>query len=673
MNKDKDFDKKQAVYDGVITLKNKRNMISFLNRIVQGFPIINVAENLVDFTEHTRVLTSGMSARPGPYRFSVTPYTREITEQLSESSKITELVCMKPTQWAGTAIMLSHQLYCVHYGIGPVLYVTSDDDLAGEYMEKRFDPMIAAAGMQDYITPPVQKRANKATGDTRRAKSFKGTFLRAVGSRSESKLSSFPVRIIHLDEEDKYPVSLVGGGSSADKAIRRSDSYGNLKKVFHNSTPKEKATSRIGPLFRQGDARYYFVPCPMCGFMQRLMWSQIKWDKNKAGKLDLQMDDHGQVTNNPVWHECANKECKYKMRDYEKILFMRERGFGGKAEWRPSKKPDRPGLKSYHGNGMEGFRTWIDIVIQWDKIEGDAVLLQDFINDVLGEEYEAKIDKPDEHYLMSRAETDWNRGDINECVKMLTMGVDVQKDRLEASLMGWTDRKESWAIEHYFFQGNPNDPNDECWHNLEEIIKQDYYKTNGTRVFLQVTLIDAPFENASVMSFCENMPCEPGGWRGVYPAFGKQTLSQIVKEHESTIKVPEILVDDQKLKFELYNNLKRRTPAAGHSYPPGFMHFPNDYTEDYYKQMVAEEVIEIVNNRGISSIFISNTKQRRNEVLDTTKLALGGLYYMYLKYFKLWNAILKARHKKEIRPDWGIFWGEFPDEVVVEEETEKKD
>ncbi len=657
----------------VVTKKERKSMIAFINKLVQDFPEINVAENLVEFTERKRVLTSGMSARPGPYRFAVTPYTREITEQLSESSRTIELVCMKPTQWAGTAIMLSHQLYCVNYGIGPVLYVTSDDDLAGEYMEKRFDPMIAAAGMQDYITPPVQKRANKATGDTRRAKSFKGTFLRAVGSRSESKLSSFPVRIIHLDEEDKYPVSLVGGGSSADKAIRRSDSYGNLKKVFHNSTPKEKATSRIGPLFRQGDMRYYHVPCPKCGYMQRLMWSQMKWDKTEDGKLDLQIDDHGQVTNNPVYHECANKECKYKMRDHEKIYFMQERGHGGKAEWRPSKKPDRPGLRSYHGNGMEGFRTWIDIVIQWNKIEGDLVLLQDFVNDVLGEEYEAKIDKPDEHYLASRAETDWRRSDMNDRIKVLTMGADVQKDRVEATLIGWTDFKESWAVEYYVFPGNPNDPNDDCWNLFDEVIRQDFVKPNGQVLNIQVALVDAPFENASVMNFCERFPYYANGWRGVYPAYGKQTLSQIIKEHQSTITTPEILVDDQKLKFELYTNLKRKTPAAGHSFPPGFMHFPNDYSEDYFKQMVAEEVTEVVNNKGVSTVFISNIKQHKNEVLDTTKLALAGLYRMFFKYFEVVNALRKSRKQKEIRPGWQTFWDLFEDEIITEDEKKEDD
>ncbi len=87
------------------------------------------------------------------------------------------------------------------------------------------------------------------------------------------------------------------------------------------------------------------------------------------------------------------------------------------------------------------------------------------------------------------------------------------------------------------------------------------------------------------------------------------------------------------------------------------MHFPSDYSEDYYKQLVSEEVTEIINNKGVSSWFISNTKQLRNETLDTYKEALGALYYMYLTYFKLLNLRRKAQKKKEIRPDWNLFWG----------------
>ena len=647
----------------VITEKQRGSMFGFMLNHIQRFPTINVAEGLVDFAERKRVLVAGTSARPGPYRFSVTPYLREIAEAASEYSKVTELVVMKATQTGGTdGIMMNHTLYCMNYGIGPILYVTSDDDLAQEHMEKRIDPMITAAGMQSVITPPVQKKGNKSTGDSRRAKSFRGTFLRATGARSESKLSSFPVRVLHVDEIDKYPISLIGGGSSVEKAIRRADSYGNLKKISYISTPKEKATSRIEPLFQQGDMRRYHIPCPECGRMQPLIWSQMKWEKTESGKIALEFDEHGHIVNNPVWHECANEECGYKMRDFEKVTFMREKNYGGQAEWRPSKKPDRPGLRSFHINGLYGFRAWIDIVLQWDKIEGDPVLLQDFINDVLGETYEAKLDKPDEHYLAARAETDWLRGDINENVCVLTLGADVQKDRIEAALMGWAPHKESWAIEFFTFPGNTNDPTDDCWHSLEEVIRNEYTKTNGDSIKMQIAFVDAPFENASVMDFCQRFTYSPNSWVGVYPVFGRQTLSSIIKEHTSTIATPEILMNDQQLKFEIYTNLKRKIPVQGHGFPPGFIHFPDDYGEDYYRQMVAEEVTETINNKGISTLFISNTKQRRNEVLDCTKMCLAGLYYMYLTYFKIWNAQRKARKQKEIRPDWSVFWSLFGEE-----------
>ena len=649
--------------DDVVTPGVRKKMTSFVLSHVKRFPTVNVAEGLVDFAERKRVLVAGTSARPGPYRFSVTPYLREIAENLSEYTKCTELCVMKATQTGGTdGVMMNHELYCMHYGIGPILYVTSDDDMAQEHMEKRVDPMISSADMQDLITPAVQKKGNKSTGDSRRAKSFRGTFLRATGARSESKLSSFPVRVLHVDEIDKYPVSLIGGGSSVEKAIRRTDSYGNLRKICQISTPKEKATSRIEQLFQQGDMRLYFVPCTKCGHMQPLKWAQMKWEKTATGKIALNFDEHGHVINNPVWHECESEECRYKMRDFEKVHFMCEKNYGGEAEWRPAKKPDRPGLRSYHINGLYGFRSWIDIVLQWDKIDGDPVLLQDFINDVLGETYEAKLDKPDEHYLAARAETDWVRGDINENVSVLTLGADVQKDRIEAALMGWTNRKEAWAIEYYTFPGNTNDPTDECWHNLEEVIRAEYTKTNGETQRLQIAFVDAPYENSSVMEFCQRFTYNPRSWVGVYPAFGRQTLSSIIKEHDSTIATPEILMNDQQLKFEIYTNLKRKVPVRGNGFPPGFIHFPEDYGEDYYRQMVSEEVTETINNKGISTLFISNTKQRRNEVLDCTKMCLAALYYMYLTYFKLWNTKRKASKQKDIRPDWGVFWSLFGEE-----------
>ncbi len=642
--------------DTLITAEHKREMVDFLNGMVQEFKTTSVTESLVDFTENTRVLTSGTSARPGKYRFEVVPYMREITECLSEYSRIIELVLMKGTQIAGTEALLNQQVYCIKHGIGPVMYVTSDDDLAKEFMEKRTGPAIMAAGMQNLITPVVQKRSNKSSGDSKRAKSYAGTFLMAIGARSESKLSSVPIRVLQLDEIDKYPVVLVGGGSSIAAATRRTDSYTGLKKIVYMSTPKHKATSRIEPLFQMGDMRYYFIPCPMCGTMQRLKWSQIQWDKNKDGKLDIKMDEKGYMKNNPVWLQCENKDCSHKIRDYEKFQFMAEKGHGGKAEWRGSKQPDRPGMRSYHVNALYGFRSWIDVVIQWDHIEGDQDLLYSFITDVCAETFTQRLDKPDMHYLAARAETDFLRGDINQRIKILTAGVDVQDNRLEMSLLGWRDRKEAWSIQHYIFDGNTINPDDDCYNNLEETLRNKFYRPDGSEISISIALVDAAHHTQSVMNFCERFEYQSHNPNTVYPCFGKQTLSAIVREHKSTIATPEILLHDQRLKAEVYTNLKRKTPAAGHAYPPGFLHFPCDFTEDFYKQLTNEEVTEITNNKGVVSMMIANTKQRAVEVLDCHKMALAGLYFLFFKYFELRNVWRKSRKMKPLTPDWQYYW-----------------
>ena len=657
--------------DDLITPAHRREMIDYINSLMQQFKTTSVKESLVDFTENTRVLTAGVSARPGPYRFEVVPYMREITECLSDYSRITEVCLMKGTQVAGTEMLINQQLYCIKHGIGPAMYVSSDDNLAQEFFEKRTDTAIAAAGLQDLITPAVQKKANKSSGDSRRAKSYQGTHIRATGSRSESKLSSFAIRVLQMDEVDKYPAALAGGGSSIEAATRRCDSYGNLKKIVYISTPKSKATSRIEPLFKTGDMRYYFVPCPKCGFMQRLVWAQMIWEKTADGKINIQLDENGNLKNNPIWHKCV--DCGYKMRDYEKFEFMKERNHGGRAEWRATKQTERPGMRSYHVSSLYGFRSWLSLALQFCEIEGDQDLLQSFVNNALGESFEARIDKPDQHYLASRAETDFSRGDINQNIKILTCGVDVQENRLIMSLLGWTNRKESWMIEYYIFEGETINADSDCFNALEETLSKGFYKSDGSEIFISICLMDAAYHTEAVMNFCERFIREDNknAAQGVFPCFGKLVLSQVVREHESTIRTPEILLDDQRLKREIYTNLKRKMPAAGHNFQPGYVHFPCDFSEDFYAELTAEEVTESSNSKGVVSIMISNTKQRANHALDAHKMALGGLYYMYFKHFELWNADRKLKRWKPIPPDWEIFWGQCAEHKKKEVEKIK--
>lgn len=644
----------------LITPDLKTRMIKSILKQIKKFPRRNVAEDLPTYMERKMYLPAGTSARPGPYRFANAPMWREVAYEMSESTKTTEGAVMAATQTGKTVVMMGHEQYCVEYGIGPVCYVSSDEGLALKHSETRFGPMLQAAGMMDYISAPVTTTANKGTGNKLNLKFFKGTFIQFIGARSESKASSTPIRILHIDEEDKFLNQLVGGGDPTLKLLRRTDSYDKLKKVWHVSTPKRKATSRIEPLFNQGDMRYYNVECqnPECGELHKLEWKNIKWDKDENGRCLLKYDDDDNLINDPVWHICPH--CGYEMKCHEKVQAMKEEGHGGHAKWIPTKKPDRPGIKSWHVSGLYGFRSWLDIILQFQDAKDDNILLEDFICDTLAETWSEEIDKPSEHYLAARAEQDWTRGIVHEKVKALTSGWDIQKDRVEGAVIGWNVRKESWAIDYHIFPGTPSDPYDKCWDKMEEVIMKDYFKTDGTKINIQVVLVDARYETESVKNFCERFPYSPNSWKGVFPAYGKKHQSDIIKQHPGTIATPEIFMDDQRLKREIYMHLRKKQPASGHNVPNGYMHFPADYSEEYYKQMVAEDITEITDSKGMQTeIIIHNPHQRRNEVLDTTKMALGGFYYMYLTFFKLWNNKRKAMRKKEIAPDWQLFWAKL--------------
>lgn len=642
-----------------IEILDQKKRVENFNYIIGEFLSINESsaiETVSSWAERKRVLGSSVAAYAGPYSFDRTPYLKEIVDCLSESSPVTEVAIMKGTQiGATTGILENHIGYCIDNGIGSILYVGADQAMAEASMEKRIDEMIVSANLQDKIVPTVIKRSNKSTGDTKSAKSYKGGSLRAIGPNSEGKLRSFPCRVLYLDEVDVYPISMKGKGNPIEKALRRADSYGPLKKVLYISTPKEASTSQIEPIYKQGDMRKFYVPCKDCGHMQYLSWSNLKWEKTEDGDINM-IIENDIVVNDPVYYEC--EKCKSKWRNSDKSFFLKN------GEWRPTKNSDRPGLRTYHLSGLyspAGFRSWLDAVIQFVRVKDDPVLFADFVNDFWGETFSEDIDKPDETYLQSRLESDWSRGDIHEDVKVLTLGVDIHPKRIDWHLMGWSDNKESWSVDFDSIYGNIWETFDESWDKLEEIINKEYVKLNGDKIPLHMALIDAQGQaSPTVKSFCERFPYSNGAINGVYPTLGKTNVTGVVKEVITTIVTPELLIDDQRLKREVYNNLKKKKPTVGERYPYGFMHFHSDYHEDFFKQLTSEEISEVQNTKGThTEYFIHNKKQRDNHVLDCTKMCLAGLYHMYFKYFKSLNENQKKHKRKEIPASWDVFWNLF--------------
>jgi phage terminase large subunit GpA-like protein len=605
-----------------IAAQDARALAIFAERLPKRQTKMSVSE----WAEKNRILPQGLTSRPGPFRFTESEPMREIVDCISESSPVREVALMKGAQLGGTVAVIENAIgYIIEQAPGPTLAITGDADMADVWMEKRIDPMIQSCGLRHLIFAQVQKRHNRDTGDTKHSKSFPGGFLLAYGPNSGSKLRSNAIQYLFLDEEDAYPQQVGDDGDPSALAIRRTDTFELTRKILHISTPLVKGTSRIEAAYLLGDQRKYYVPCKHCGAMQELEFKQLSWETDDAGILKWES----------VRYIC--KECGGAWKNADKAMFL------ARGEWRPTAKSQKRDYRSYHLSSLYssvGARSWESIVEEWIGIRDDRNKRRTFVNTVLGETWEERGEAPKWERIMLRLRGNYEAGQLpaDHQAIVLTLGADVQKDRIEAEIVAWGDGKSSWSVSYHVFYGDTKDLNGPAWQGLRSIIESPHAGMN-----IRMALIDSGYNTTEVYQFCENY------LHGVMPSMGEPVNSQ-GRNIFAIRQVPgyatsRVNLQTGQLKSELYGYLQRdQKPEDG--VPFGFCQFPMDYPEEYFQQLTAESLVPSKMKSGATK-FEWKKSRDRNEALDCRVYALAALY------------VFAAVVQGEISPDEPISWESF--------------
>jgi phage terminase large subunit GpA-like protein len=578
-----------------------------------------------EWAEKRRILPQGLTSRPGPFRFNESEPMREIADCLAESSAVREVALMKGAQLGGTVAVMENFIgYIIDVTPGPTLAITGDKDMADLWMEKRIDPMIESAGLRHLIFSQVNKRHNRDTGDTKDSKSFPGGFLLAIGPNSGSKLRSNAIQYLLLDEEDAYPQEVQGEGDPIALAIRRTDTFEQSRKILHISTPLIKGASRIEAAFLAGDQRRYYVPCKHCGQMQPLEWSRMTWRTDEAGLLDW----------DSVRYVCAS--CGGEWRNEDKSWFLH------RGEWRATAKTQKRGMRSYHLSSLYssvGARSWESIVEEWVGIKDDNGKRRTFVNTVLGETWEERGEAPKWERIMLKLRGPYEAGDLprDHQALILTLGADVQKDRIEAEVVAWGEDKRSWSVSYHVFRGSTDDIDSPSWSSLRTLLEATH-----AGMTISMALVDAAYNTTQAYQFCEQFIS------GVMPSMGEPINSQ-GRNIFAIRQVPgyatqRVNLQTGQLKSELYGYLQR--DAKDDATPVGYCQFPQDYPEEYFKQLTAESLHHVKLKSGATK-FEWKKSRERNEALDCRVYALAALY--------VFAAIVQG----EVSPDEPISWETF--------------
>ena len=201
--------------------------------------------------------------------------------------------------------------------------------------------------------------------------------------------------------------------------------------------------------FEESDQRRFFVACPHCDHKQFLRWSQVKW-----------------TTSEDARYFC--EECGVGWDDSERVRAIR---FGS---WKATK--DFNGIAGFHLSGLYSPWTMLrDAVADFLESKKQPETLRVWVNTYLGETWEDQGEQVDDYELFTRRE---NWGDFlpKECL-LLTVGIDVQDDRLEVEVVGWGKDEESWSVDYRTIYGDPSSPG--VWNDLDQLLIGRYEHEHG--------------------------------------------------------------------------------------------------------------------------------------------------------------------------------------------------
>ena len=570
-----------------------------------------------EWADKHRRLSSKASAEPGPWRTNRTPYLREPMDCLSSTSSVQRVVMMFAAQTGKTEAGANWLGYVIDHAPGPMLLVQPTVEMAKRLSKQRLESLITETPV---LAEKIAPSRSRDSGNTMFAKDFPGGMMLLTGSNSATGLRSTPCRYIFCDEIDAFPSDVDGEGDPVSLAEKRATTFAR-RKILLTSTPTVKDFSRIEAEYERSDQRRFYVPCPCCSVMQWLKWPQLKWENNEPATAA---------------YEC--EVCHERFAEIHKPAMLR------KGEWRAT-APSNGKTAGFHLSGLYsplGWLSWADMVDDFLRAKADAPMLKSFVNTRLAETWEEDFaSKVSADGLLDRCEH-YEAAMVPEGGLALTVGVDVQDNRLAISVWAWGREEEGWLLDHQEIYGDPS--RQELWKQLDEVVLREWPHAVGPAMRPDVVAIDSGGHfTAEVYQYArerarQGVVAIKGQSQRGKPPIGKG--SKVDVNHQGrTLKRGAVvyLVGGDTVKTTLFGRLKHNEQGAG------FLHFHMGTTGEYFEQLTAEKQVLRYNRGGFPTREWVKKPSARNEALDCLVYAYAALNLMYQRFDRrtIWDQLEK--------------------------------
>jgi phage terminase large subunit GpA-like protein len=550
---------------------------------------------------------------PGPYRFELTPYLREILDCFSVDNPIREVTMMKGAQVGATVTAENVLGYFIeHVRTAPILWASADSDLAKGRLTSNIIPMLHESGLM-HLMRSVDEGNSRKTGKTDEKLEWDGGgFCIPFGAKNAAKMRQWSIQVLVNDEIDGWPTTVGKDGDPLALFRDRTRAFEGSRKIFNISTPTILGQSKIHAKFLEGDRRYYNVRCLSCEFPQVLCFQKFTTDGGVQYGLTWDYDSDGHLIAESVRFLCKNCQRAHFESDKTRLLDPRNG-----AEWVPTAPPSTPTHRSYHLGGLyspAGMASWAGQVEQYLEAYDhrrerfkDLAKLQVFYNNVLGEAYEQRGEKVRMDAVSGHRRAAYRFGEvpnkyaIEHCLSPIlcvTCAVDVHAEQLPTAVYGWTRGRRPFLLDYWRFgeidpkqperpPGNTEQLDDpQTWTRLRELIEnREYVADDGKKYRIQFTLIDSGYRADQVYDFANEYAS------GVSPAKGREqprgTSDKQFAQFHTPTGVAGYLITVDWYKDRLSAALRREWDGTGVQ-PNGCFNAPSDVTEKQLRELTVE-------------------------------------------------------------------------------------
>ena len=572
-----------------------------LKYAVRGGEILDCAS----WADRYRVM--GRSSRYRRWDTNRTPYLREIMDVISDSDPAhREVVIMKCSQVGMSEAMLNEMLRRMHCDPCTILYFAENDKKADFVVSDRLDPALAQT---PFAGRPVRSKLNRREMQS-------GTII-YNGANAPSGLSSTSAKLIIGDECARYPQSIGGEGDFKSLAKGRTRTFGSSYKIVMPSTPTDniRGEGTFIEAHEAGDKREYRCPCAVCGEF-------YTWNLERC-----------QRTETAAAMECP--ECGGLTNDGEQRNVAMAAG-----KWVPTQEPNIDGTISYHVSGFMAPADWTP----WREIlDGHVAALtgrasmQTFYNLVLGLPYDepaARVPKPTGLRQIFQQQDGYRSGIVPDGGAVLTLAIDVQQDYLDCEVKAWGRELENWSIRRFKIRHSIQQTR-RCYALIKKIMENDVPTESGDTLRVSLGCIDSGFCATEVYALASMFPQPVVATGGTFVPPGALTptkgssrsvsdrliLGTIGRRTNRTARAAKAWqIGTDIAKRELYNSLQNLTRAAREHKQEHIVahpHFPTDYDEDFFKELVAEQIKTVKSKMTgrLEQVFYC-APNTRNEALD---------------------------------------------------------